>query len=412
MVFLPNMVVICVNLCVSVVLKKGLDMQPWQNPELEEIKNHFIEWTGENIAGDREERDREGVVSAERWKKMADKGALGICLPEAYGGQGAPVSHAVAAYEGIGYACHDNGFIFALLNQFFGVQMTLNLIASDKLKETYLPKLISGERQCAYAFTEDVSGSDAFTMKTTATRDGEGFRLNGTKCYLTNSPHSDLAVVFARTGEGRSPFALTAFLVDMDWEGASHGRDFEKFAYRTVHMGEMIFDNVFIPADHVIGRVGAGLQVLTESTGWERAIVISCALGPMGRTVDECVARAKSREQYGKPIGAYQGVSSRIANMIMRQQMSRLAVYNIAAKLENGNSILSFLQEAAMTKLFVSDNYIQTQQDAVQIFGVRGILLEHPYQQDLRDSLATSIWAGTTETLKNTVAKMAGLPVE
>ena len=298
-----------------------------------------------------------------------------------------------------------------MLNQHTGIQMTLNLLASDFLKEKFLPDLIAGKSMCAYAFTEEVSGSDAFSMDTVATPDGDGYRINGKKCFLTNSPYSNLAMVFAKTSEKRSPFGLTAFMVDMDQEGASHGREFEKTGYRTVRMGEMIFDNVYVPRDHIVGRVGAGLQVLTESTGWERAVAITCALGPMARNVDVCIERGKERHTYDKPIGSYQAISTKIANMVMRHRVARQVVYDMAARLEDGQSIQPFQEQAAMTKLFVSENYIQSQMDAVQIFGVRGILLDWPYQQDLRDSITSTIWAGTSETLRNIIAKFAGLPV-
>ena len=239
-----------------------------------------------------------------------------------------------------------------------------------------------------------------------------GYLLKATKRFITNGPSSNLCIVFARTLAGRNPFALTAFLVDMSWKGATHGREYEKVGYRTVHMGELVFEDVFVPKNHVIGARGTGLRVLAESTGWERGILVATALGPMARGVDECVQRARTRYQYDKPIGAFQGVSSRIANMITRHQLCRMAIYDMASKVDDGRSIQPFLMDAAITKLFVSENYVQVELDAVQIFGVRGILLEYFTQQDLRDSLTSTIWAGTSETLRNTIAKLVDLPVE
>jgi alkylation response protein AidB-like acyl-CoA dehydrogenase len=386
-------------------------MQPWQDPELEEIRNEYIAFAKDHMAGDARERDKTGEFSLERWRKAAEYGALGICFPKQYGGQGRPVTHAVAAFEGLGYGCRDTGFLYAMFSQICGIQMALNLTASEQIKEKYLPLLISGKRLAAYCFTEETSGSDVYSMEMTATEKEDGFVLNGTKRYLTNSPNADLALVFARTGEGRSPFAITAFLVDMDWEGARHGEEFEKVGFRTTPMGEIILDNVFVPKENVVGSKGGGLRILAESVGWERSVLLANTLGPMARSVDECVERAKTREQYGKPIGSFQGVSSRIANMIMRYKLSRQIVYDVASRLGNGESIQPYLEEAAMAKLFVSENYIQLQLDAVQIFGVRGILMEYGVQQDLRDSVSSTIWAGTSETLRNTIAKFAGLQV-
>jgi alkylation response protein AidB-like acyl-CoA dehydrogenase len=151
--------------------------------------------------------------------------------------------------------------------------------------------------------------------------------------------------------------------------------------------------------------------VLAESTGWERGLLLATALGPMARTIDECVLRAKTRKQFDRPIGAFQQISAKIANMIMRHRICRQVIYDMASRLGNGQSIHPHAQDAAIVKLFVSENYIQVQLDAVQIFGVRGILLEYPQQQDLRDSISSTIWAGTSETLRNTIAKFAGIPV-
>jgi alkylation response protein AidB-like acyl-CoA dehydrogenase len=318
----------------------------------------------------------------------------------------------VAAFEGLGYACRETGFLYAMASQVFGIQMAIKLAASEELKTRYLPPLISGKAMAAYAFTEEESGSDAFSMQGFARETDQGFVLNATKRFITNGPYADLCIVFARTSEGRNPFALTAFLVDMKWNGARHGREYEKVGYRTVHMGELVFENVLVPKSHVIGAKGTGLRVLAESTGWERGILVANALGPMARGVDECVQRARTRQQYGKPIGAFQGVSSRIANMILRHRLCRMAVYDMASKVDDGRSIQPYLMDAAMTKLFVSENYIQLELDAVQIYGVRGILLEYFPQQDLRDSLTSTIWAGTSETLRNIIAKFADLPVE
>ena len=141
-------------------------------------------------------------------------------------------------------------------------------------------------------------------------------------------------------------------------------------------------------------------------------MLLANTLGPMARTIDECVKRARTRQQYGKPIGAYQQVSSKIADMITRYKISRQLVYDIASRIDSGISLHSTLQDASIAKLYVSENYVKNQLAAIQVFGVRGSLMEYPYQQDLRDSIGSTIWAGTSESLRNTIAKLEGLPVE
>ena len=286
------------------------------------------------------------------------------------------------------------------------------MFGSQELQQKYLPDLMSGKSLAAYGFTEKTSGSDAYSMETTAVEEGDNYRLSGTKCYLTNSPFANLALVFAKTSETRGPFSLTAFLVDMDWEGASHGREFEKMGLRTVRMGELVFDDVLVPKSHIVGVKGGGLRVLTESTLWERAILIATALGPMARGLNACIERTKTRTQFDKPIGAFQQISSKVANMIRNYKLSRQVIYDIASRLGKGSSLQPHAQDAAIAKLFVSENFVNFELDAMQIFGVRGYLLESFQQQDLRDSLSFNIWAGTSETLRNTVSKLAGLPVE
>lgn len=387
-------------------------MQPWQDPEIEEIRQKYFQFTKENLSGDTTKRDREGDFSLERWKKVTDFGFLKLLMPASLGGSEGPVTHAVAAMEGLGQGSMDGGFNYALCNQLCGLQVTLNIFASDQLKSQYLPDLMTGKSLAAYGFTEQTSGSDAYSMETTAIEEEDGFRLTGTKCYITNAPFANLVLVFAKTSQTRNPFALTAFLVDMDWEGASHGQEYDKMGLRTVRMGELIFKNVLVPKSHVVGVKGGGLRVLTESTLWERAILIATALGPMARGLEACVERTKTRTQFDKPIGSFQQISAKVANMIMRYKLSRQTIYDIASKIGNGTSLQPHAQDAAIAKLFVSDNFINFELDAMQIFGVRGYLLESFSQQDLRDSLSFNIWAGTSETLRNTIAKLAGLPVE
>ena len=387
-------------------------MQPWYDQDLENIRQQHVDFAEKNLGGDALARDRAGEFSRDRWKECAQHGILGLCMAEEYGGQARPVEHTVAALEGLGYGCRDSGFVYALVSQLFGMQMPLQLLASEKLKHEYLPGLVAGDIAAVHAFTEEGAGSDAFSMSTTATPDGDGYVLRGRKSFLTNAPEADVALVFARTGPGRSPFDLTAFFVELGWKGISKGREFDKLGLRTVRMGELEFDDVRVPADHVVGRKGGGLRVLTESIGWERAVLLTAALGPMARTLDECIERTKSREQFGKPIGAFQQVSSKIANMTIAHRMSRMAIYDMASRLTSKGSVLSFMQDAAITKVFVSENYVQLNLDALQLFGVRGYLMDSFIQQGVRDSLSSTIYAGTSEIMRNMIAKLAGVPVE
>ena len=382
-------------------------MQPWQEPELEEVRGRHVLFAERELVAT---SSAPAGLSREQWRACADFGVLGGCLERKYGGSGLPLTHLVAVFEGLGYGSNQGGLIFGLCSQLLSLQMTLQMTGSPQLKGQYLPGMISGELIGAHAVTERGAGSDAFSIQTVARREGECFRLSGSKAYVTASPDADLALVFARTSEEPGPFCLTAFLVDLRWEGVSRGEVFHKSGLKGIEMGELHFDGVPVPIDHVVGAEGGGVGILAESTGWERALLPATLLGPMRRSIDGCTEWARKREQFGRPIGAFQQVSARIANMVMRHQICRQTVYDMAARLQQSTTVHPLTQQAAIVKLFVTENAIQVQLDALQVMGVRGYLEESPVQQDLKDSLAGTLWSGTSETLRNTIARFAGLP--
>ncbi len=385
-------------------------MQPWQEPELEEIRSRHAQFAVKELVGGSSTTSESTGFSREQWRTCADLGVLGGCLEEKYGGGGLPLTHLVAAYEGLGYGSNQGGLIFGLCSQLLSLQMTLQMTGSPQLKERYLPGLISGRLIGAHAITERGAGSDAFSIQTAARREGERFRLSGSKAYVTAAPDADLALVFARTSDEAGPFCLTAFLVDLGWNGVSRGEVFHKAGLKGIEMGELPFEEVPVPMDHVVGAEGGGVGILAESTGWERALLPSTLLGPMQRSIDSCTEWARKREQFRRPIGAFQQVSARIANMVVRHQICRQTVYDMAARLQQSATVHPLTQQAAIVKLFVTESAIQVQLDALQVMGVRGYLEESNVQQDLKDSLAGTLWSGTSETLRNTIARFAGLP--
>ena len=389
-----------------------MSTQPWHDPEIDEIRSAAQTWAEETFPNGLE-RDRVGdSYSNEAWKMLADHGFFGLCVPTEFGGEGRPVVRTLAAFEGLAAGCLDSGMVYAAISQVFGIQMPLALLASSDLVSQYMPGIITGDITLAHALTEEGGGSDAFGMATAAEKGDDGWRLTGTKTFITNAPNADMALVFARTGEGRSPFSLSAFFVDMTWHGASYGRTFEKTGLRTVPMGELIFDDVLVPHDHVVGRAGMGLLTLTESTGWERGLLLVHGLGAMGRILELTTEHARSRQAYDKPIGSFQQVSSKVADMVSRHRIARMLMYDIAARIDAGSSASDLLSDTAVAKLYISEAYVDFMRDAVQLHGVRGILYDWQVQQGLRDAIPSTIWGGTSETLRNTIAKLEGLPVD
>ncbi|MDN5201039.1 acyl-CoA dehydrogenase family protein [Fulvivirgaceae bacterium BMA10] len=383
-------------------------MQPWQDPTIEETRKKYKQFAQEHLEGDWKQRDDNLEFSAERWRKCAEFGAFGLSMKKAYGGQGFSYSHTIAALEGLCEGCHDTGFFFAMASQISGTQLTLQALASEQLKQKYLPDLISGKHLSSLGFSEMEAGSDIYSIETTATKADGGFILNGSKAFITNSLDATCCLVFAKTADNRSPFDFTAFMVDLDWDGVSHGEPFEKSTLRTCSLGRIDFKDVFVPDEHIVGGVGGGLNVIKVSIGWERILLMGVCIGPMARVLPETIQRTKDRQQFGRPIGKFQQMSSKIADMVMRYKVSRKVIYDLAGQLSSDDSMGNHLEDVAIAKLYVTENYIQFMLDATQIWGGRGVCKEFSIQQDMRDSLSSTIWAGTSETLRNTIAKLSG----
>jgi alkylation response protein AidB-like acyl-CoA dehydrogenase len=383
-------------------------VQPWQDHELERVREHYREWAQSELAGDRAARDAAGRYDQVLWKKAAAGGLLGLCMPEQYGGSGRSVSHTVAAYEGVAEGCADGGFVYGLLSQLFGIQAALVFMATDEAKQAILPPAIAGDQALAYGFTEQQGGSDAFLITTRAHREGDDWVISGRKVLVTNAPEADVALVFARTSEGRSPFALSAFVADLHAPGASKGQEFGKVGLRTVRMGELVFDQVRVPASHVVGRIGSGLRVITESTNWERAFLLVTALGQMRRVLAEVVGRSK-HPQLDRPIGGFDQISGPVADLVWRYRLCRMVTYDLAGRFEVHSSTNPHMQDAAIAKLFVSENYQRFMSDAMRLLGVGSLTVQEEVQQHLRDGIASTIYSGTSETLRKTIAKLEGL---
>ncbi len=383
-------------------------MQPWQDGRIEQIREEYRALAARELSGDRRSRDAAAEKDPARWKHAAELGLLGLCMPEEYGGAGMSISHTVAAFEGIAEGCPDGGFVYGLISQVFGVQIALAFMASDEVRSRYLPPAIAGDLSLVYGFTEPQGGSDAYLMETTAEQDGDEWVISGQKVLVTNAPAADVALVFARTGKGRSPFALSAFVVDMDQPGAKIGQEFGKVGLRTVGLGELLFDQARVPASHLVGRKGSGLQVITESTNWERAFLLVTALGQMRRVLSQVLEDANDPDS-GVIRSDFDVVSGPFANLVTRYKLCRLVTYDMAARLSVDAATNPHMQDAAIVKLFVSENYQAFMNEAMQLGGIASISTEYEAQQHLRDSLSSTIYSGTSETLRKTVAKLEGL---
>lgn len=341
--------------------------------------------------------------SMDMWKKIADFGVLGITVGEEYGGLNESYLTAAIMFEAFGYGCKNNGFIFMVNNHIWVSQNLIYLYGSEFLKKKYLPDMVAGKKIGCIAITEADAGSDAFNMDTKAEERDDCYVLNGSKMFISNGPIADIFVVFAVT-EREPGKKITAFVVEKAFEGIEVGKDIEKMGLGACPTAEVVFRDCKVPKENILGSFNQGNILLTNALEWERLYEFVPHIGAMQRIKEQCIEHVYSRVQFGKKISEFQAVSHKIAEMETSIEMARLMLYKIAWLKDNGKSAF---KEASIFKLFVSEHYIKTCREAVQIFGAYGYTKEYGVERELRDALACSIYSGTNEMQKNTIFNMA-----
>ncbi len=342
----------------------------------------------------------------EGWRRCAEFGIQGIAMPKAYGGLELDLLTCVLIMQGLGYACRDAGLIFSLNTQIWTCECPILKFGTEEQKEKYLGRLISGSIVGGHAMTEPDSGSDAFSMKTRAVRDGDRYILNGTKIFITNAPIADILLVFAVTNEQKKFGGVSAFIVEKGFPGFSVGKPFSLMGLRSCPIGEVILQDCEVPAENRLGSEGAGSAIFNSEMEQERSCLFASQLGAMEKILEDCVQYAKARSQFGQPIGDYQAVSHKIADMRVRIELSRLILYQVAWMKASGKRAPV---ESSIAKLYVSESYVQTCMDALQIHGAYGYSTEFPIERNLRDSIAGKIYSGSSEIQRNILASFLGL---
>lgn len=284
--------------------------------------------------------------------------------------------------------------------------MPLLKFGTSAQKHAYLPGLISGDTIGVHAMTEADSGSDAFSMHTRAERREDCYVLNGSKLYITNAPVADVVLVFASLNPGHGFAGASAFLVEKGTPGFTVSRSLDKMGLRTSPMGEIILNDCEVPVENRLGKEGAGMAIFNSSMEWERSCILASAVGAMQRQMETCVRYARTRKQFGQAIGKFQSISNKIADMYVRIEAARLLIYKVAWLKQQGKSALA---EAALAKVFTSEAWIQTSLDAIQIHGAYGYMAEAEIERDLRDSVAGTIYSGTSEIQRMIIARTLGL---
>jgi alkylation response protein AidB-like acyl-CoA dehydrogenase len=371
------------------------------------LKASTIEFAAKELNKNLRERDRNGIFSREAWNACARFGIQGLPIPPEFGGSGADIMTMVLVMEALGYSCRDNGLIFSLNAQMWSIEIPILKIGSPEQKKKYLPRLVSGEIIGAHGMTEAGSGSDAFSMRTTAENKGDRYVLNGSKLYITNAPVADFALVFATVDPTRSDFGgATAFLVDKETPGFTTSPSMEKMGLRTSPIGELILKDCEVPLENRLGKEGAGLAIFNSSMEWERSCILASAVGAMQRQLEACINYAQTRKQFGQPIGKFESVSNKIADMYLRLEAAKLLIYKVAWLKKIGKPAIA---EAAAAKAFTSEAWVESCLDAIQIHGAYGYMTESDIERDLRDSIAGKIYSGTSEIQRLIIARYLGL---
>ncbi len=352
------------------------------------------------------ERDEREEFNRGGWNKLAAFGIHGLPIPAEYGGMGLDALTTVGVLERLGYGCRDNGLIFSINAHMWTVGMPLLAFGTDEQKARFLPKLCAGELVGANAMSEHESGSDAYSLTTTAENRGDHYLLNGSKTWVTNGPIADLIVVFATVDRDKGPNGVTGFLVEKGAKGLSVGGKLRKMGIRTSPMCEVFFDDCEVPVENRLGREGAGKNLFTHSMTWERACILASAVGSMERLLETSIAYARQRKQFGQSIGKFQMVQSRVVDMKLRLEAARSALYRAAAQRDSGKSI--FL-EAALAKLQISESWVRCAEDALQIHGGYGYMRESEIEMELRDAVGSRIYSGTSEIQRSIIASLLGL---
>jgi hypothetical protein len=352
------------------------------------------------------ERDQKGELSMEAWRKCAQFGIQGLPIPEEYGGSDADVMTTLLAMEGLGYGCRDNGLIFAINAQMWAVELPILTFGTDEQKRKYLPGLCRGEMIGAHGMTEPDSGSDAYSLRTRADKVDGGWVINGTKMFVTNAPIADVAVIFATVDPSKGRSGITGFIVEKGMAGFSISRHIDKMGLRTSPMAEIILQNCYVPEENRLGPIGAGTSIFTNSMGWERSSILGSQVGAMEHQLETCVRYARERRQFGQPIGRFQSVSNRLADMKVRLETARLLLYKVAWVKQQGKSAV---MEAALAKLYLSECFVQSSLDAIRIHGGYGYMTEFEVERDLRDAIGGTIYSGTSDIQRTIISRLLGV---
>ena len=374
-------------------------------PEQESLYKSVADFATKVVQPEAGARDREGRFDRNVWDQVAAQGLCGLPIAEEYGGSGADAVTTGVALEALAYGGHDAGLLLSLGAHITIGTKPIELHGTDEQKQRYLPKLCTGEWIGSFGVTEPDAGSDTASLKTSARRDGDSWIINGTKTFITNGPVCDVFTVVARTDpEASAGNGMTAFILDKGTPGLSVGNVLDKMGNRSSPTSEMVLSDVRVGDEQRLGEEGSALwKVAFECFDWERTVMIASAIGGMQRTLEECIAYAKQREAFGKPIAHFQAIAHKLADMKIRLETSRLILRQAAWLKDQGKP---HQVEASIAKAYVADCATSNAEDAIQIHGGWGYIKDFPVERSWRDAKLSSLGGGTTEIQKVIISRM------
>lgn len=366
------------------------------------------QWAREHLGGhDLTEADLHSRFAVDDWRRCAEHGIFRTTVPVEHGGTYTDLATALLTLEGLGEGCRDNGLTYAIASQMLSTQDALVKFGTDEHRAEWLTPMLDGKALGAFAVTEPDTGSDAYGLAMTAERRGDGaFVLNGHKAYITFGSRCDMVIVFASTSPAAGAWGLSAFIVPTAADGVERVGNRDKMGMRTTPFGDITLDHVVVDESAMLGREGAGASIFNSVVQFERAFVFATQVGAMRRHLDGAVAYATERQQGGHPIGDYQAVSHRIADMKRDLETARLFVYRAAIALVGGHDVA---MTAALAKLVGGDAGISTALSSVKLHGAKGYVSEFEVERDLRDAIGGLVYSGTSDIQRNIIARLMGV---
>jgi len=369
---------------------QGLDFDLGETADM--LRDSVRAFSDDHIAPRADEIDRSNQFPRDLWPRFGELGLLGITVEEELGGSGMGyLAHCVAMEEisrgsasvGLSYGAHSN----LCVNQ-------IRRNGSAEQKRRYLPKLMSGEHVGALAMSEPEAGSDVVGMRTRADKKGERYVLNGSKMWITNGPSADTLIVYAKTDPAAGPRGISAFIIEKGMKGFSTAQKLDKLGMRGSDTCELVFQDCEVPAENVVGKVGEGVKVLMSGLDYERAVLAAGPLGIMQACLDVAIPYVHERKQFGQPIGSFQLVQAKLADMYVTLNAARAYVYTVAKACDRGETTR---EDAAGAILFAAEKATQVALDAIQLLGGNGYINEFSTGRLLRDAKLYEIGAGTSE---------------